>query len=139
MIDPSRPDVHAIEEAHAEQGDGQVVALHDDCIDVMNGDVANAHGVELETISERIAVGRLHRRLLAGVVVEPEAARLAGEKRDERRAGSYGKSNQWVGTRPLRGMGRSCLDGNEASNGLRLWKPRWIICPSRHKTSIASK
>ena len=45
------PDVHAIEEAHAEQGDGQVVALHDDCVGVMNGDVANAHGVELENAS----------------------------------------------------------------------------------------
>src|SRR2546430_2616154 len=86
--------VRAIEEAHAEQGDGQAVTLRDDCVDVMHGHVANAYRVELETISEDIAVGRFHHDLLTVVVVEPEAARLAGGKRDERRAGIHGKSNR---------------------------------------------
>src|ERR1700687_1465779 len=61
--------VRAIEEAHAEQGDGQAVALRDDCVDIMHGHAANAYRVELETISEHIAVGRFHRDLLAVVVV----------------------------------------------------------------------
>src|SRR5437588_6210274 len=82
--------VRAIEEAHAEQGDGQAVALRDDCVDVMHGHVANAYRVELETISEHSAVGRFHHELLAIVIVEPEAARLASGKRDERRAGLHG-------------------------------------------------
>src|SRR5256886_9620866 len=86
--------VRAIEEAHAEQGDGQAVALRDDCVDVMHGHVANAYRVELEMISEDIAVGRFHHDLLTVVIVEPEAARLAGGKRDERRAGIHGKSNR---------------------------------------------
>src|SRR5438552_18550276 len=72
------PDVHAIEEAHSEQGDGQAVALRDDCVDVMHGDLAKAYRVELETISEHIAVGGLHHGLLPVAVVEPESARLAG-------------------------------------------------------------
>src|SRR5207244_3991482 len=46
------PDVDAIEETHAEQGDGQAIALRDDCLDVMHGHFANAYRVELETIGE---------------------------------------------------------------------------------------
>src|ERR1700674_5305428 len=88
------PDIHAIEEAHAEQGDGQAVALHDDCVDVLHGHAANAYRVELDTISEHIAVSGFHHGLLAVAVVKPEAARLAGGKRDERRAGVDGKSNR---------------------------------------------
>src|SRR5205823_2226973 len=88
------PDVDAIEETHAEQGDGQAIALRDDCLDVMHGHFANAYRVELETIGEHFAVGRFHHDLLAVVVVEPKAARLAGGKRDERRAGVHGKSDR---------------------------------------------
>src|ERR1022692_277182 len=88
------PDVHAIEEAHAEQGDGQAVVLRDDCVDVIHRHVANAHRVELETISGHIAVGRFHHDLLAFVVIEPEAARLARGKRDECRAGIHSESNR---------------------------------------------
>src|ERR1700730_12361468 len=60
--------VRAIEEAHAEQGDGQAVALRDDCVDVLHGHAANAYRVELETISDHIAVGLFHHELLAVVV-----------------------------------------------------------------------
>src|SRR5437867_415457 len=88
------PDVDAIEETHAEQGDGQAIALRDDCVDVMHGHFANAYRVELDTISEHFAVGRFHHDLLAVVIIEPEPARLAGGKRDERRAGVHGKSDR---------------------------------------------
>ena len=76
LLNPSRqrhhrclaPHFHAIEEAHAQQRDGQTVALRNDRIDIVHGDVANAYGLKLDTISGNIVANVLRMSVAAPLV-----------------------------------------------------------------------